>query len=65
MNGTTTITDACSPTDAATALGVLAGLVAIASELLGASDCKHNGFLHAALSFLRREPPPPDSSVDQ
>ena len=58
----TTFTDTAECADTGIVLGLVAGLIALASELLGASDCKHNGLLHAALSFLRREPPPPDDS---
>ena len=52
----TTLTDTAECADTGIVLGLVAGLIALASELLGASDCKHNGLLHAALSTLRDKP---------
>ena len=34
-------------------LGIAASALAVISELLGASDCKHNGLLHLVLNHLR------------
>ena len=52
----TTLADTAECADTGIVLGLVAGLVALASELLGASDCKHSGLLHAALSILRDRP---------
>ena len=34
-------------------LALAASALAVISELLGASDCKHNGLVHACLNVLR------------
>ena len=42
-------------------LSVAAGLLAVVSELLGASDCQHNGIVHACMNVLRARLQVPES----